>query len=119
MQHATQIALARELLRHLDAGTTTLADEVMRNPVDVYTDPARLEREWSMIRGAPQFFGLSCRLPSPGSYFTDDETGIPVLFVRGEDGRVRAFLKRVPARGSRVVRRGRRAGGHSPVRDHG
>ena len=103
MQHAIQVALARELLQHLDAGTTTLADEVMRNPVDVYTDPARLEREWSMIRGAPQFFGLSCRLPSPGSYFTDDETGIPVLFVRGEDGRVRAFLNVCRHRGSRVA----------------
>ena len=103
MRHATQVALARELLRHLDAGTTALADGVMRNPVDVYTDPTRLEREWSMIRDAPQFFGLSCRLPSPGSYFTDDETGIPVLFVRGEDGRVRAFLNVCRHRGSRVA----------------
>lgn len=103
MQHATQVALARELLRHLDAGTTTLADGVMRNPVDVYTDPVRLGREWSMIRAAPQFFGLSCRLPSPGSFFTDDETGIPVLFVRGEDGRVRAFLNVCRHRGARVA----------------
>ena len=103
MQHATQVALARELLRHLDAGTTTLADGVMRNPVDVYTDPVRLEREWSMIRDAPQFFGLSCRLPSPGSFFADDETGVPVLFVRGEDGRVRAFLNVCRHRGSRVA----------------
>ena len=103
MQHSIQVALVRELLQHLDAGTTTLADGVMRNPVDVYTDPARLEREWSMIRDAPQFFGLSCRLPSPGSYFTDDETGIPVLFVRGEDGRVRAFLNVCRHRGARVA----------------
>ena len=103
MQHATQVALARELLRHLDAGTTALADGVMCNCVDVYTDPVRLDREWSMIRGAPQFFGLSCRLPAPGSYFTDDGTGVPVLFVRGEDGRARAFLNVCRHRGSRVA----------------
>ena len=103
MQHTTQVALVRELLRHLDAGTTTLADGVMRNRVDVYTDPVRFEREWAMIRRAPQFFGLSCRLPEPGSYATDDKTGIPVLLVRGDDGRVRSFLNVCRHRGSRVA----------------
>ena len=103
MRHATQITLARQLLRHLDAGTTALADDVMRNRVDVYTDPGRLQREWSMIRRAPQFLGLSCRLPAPGSYATDDETGIPVLLVRGDDGRVRSFLNVCRHRGSRVA----------------
>ena len=103
MQHTTQVALVRELLRHLDAGTTALAEGVMRNRVDVYTDPDRFAREWSMIRRAPQFLGLSCRLPEPGSYATDDETGIPVLLVRGDDGRVRSFLNVCRHRGSRVV----------------
>ena len=56
-----------------------------------------------MIRGAPQFFGLSCRLPAPGSYATDDETGVPVLLVRGEDGRVRSFLNACRHRGARVA----------------
>lgn len=103
MQHTTQVVLARELLRHLDAGTTAMADGVMRNRVDVYTDRDRFRREWSMIRRTPQFFGLSCRLPEPGSYATDDETGIPVLLVRGDDGRVRSFLNVCRHRGSRVV----------------
>ena len=103
MQHTTQVALVRELLRHLDAGTTALADGMMRNRVGVYTDPDRFEREWSMIRRAPQFFGLSSRLPAPGSYATDDETGIPVLLVRGDDGRVRSFLNVCRHRGSRVA----------------
>ena len=75
----------------------------MRNRVDVYTDPARFEREWRMIRGAPQFFGLSCRLPAPGSYVTDDETEVPVLLVRGDDGRVRSFLNVCRHRGARVA----------------
>ena len=103
MQHTTQVALVRELLRHLDAGTTALAEGAMRNRVDVYTDPDRFAREWSMIRRAPQFFGLSRRLPEPGSYATDDETGIPVLLVRGDDGRFRSFLNVCRHRGSRVA----------------
>ena len=103
MRYATQVALVRELLRHLEAGTTAMADGVMRNRVDVYTDPDRFEREWSMIRRAPQFFGLSSRLPAPGSYATDDETGIPVLLVRGDDGHVRSFLNVCRHRGSRVA----------------
>ena len=103
MQQTTQVALIRELLGHLDAGTTALAEGVMRNRVDVYTDPERFEREWSMIRGSPQYFGLSCRLPEPGSFVTDDETGIPVLLVRDDEGRIRSFLNVCRHRGSRVV----------------
>ena len=103
MQHTTQVALVRQLLRHLEAGTTALAEGVMRNRVDVYTDPDRFEREWSMIRRAPQFFGLSCRLPAPGSYAADDGTGVPILLVRGDDGRFRAFLNACRHRGTRVV----------------
>ena len=103
MQHTTQVALVNELLRHIDAGTTARAEGVARNRGDVYTDPARLEREWSMIRRAPQFFGFSCRLPAPGSYVTDDATGVPVLLVRGEDGRVRSFLNVCRHRGARVA----------------
>ena len=103
MQQHTQIALARELLRHIDAGTKAMADGVARNRGRVYTDPDRLAREWSIIRSVPQFIGLSGRLPAPGSFLTDDETGIPVLLVRGEDGRVRAFLNACRHRGARVV----------------
>ena len=103
MQHTTQLALVRELLGHLDAGTTALAENVMRNRVDVYTDRDRLEREWSMIRRTPQYFGLSCRLPEPGSYATDDETSVPVLLVRDHDGRFRSFLNVCRHRGSRVA----------------
>ena len=103
MEHITQVALARKILRHLDAGTTALAEGVARNRAGVYTDPARLEREWPMIRRAPQFFGFSCRLPAPGSYATDDEAGVPVLLVRGEDGRVRSFLNVCRHRGARVA----------------
>jgi len=103
MQHTTQVALVKALLRHVDAGTTALAESAMRNRVDVYTDPARFERDWSMIRRAPQFFGFSCRLPAPGSYATDDETGTPVLLVRGDDGRVRSFLNVCRHRGTRVA----------------
>ena len=103
MHHTMQVALAKELLQHLDAGTTALAEGVMRNHVAVYTDPARLDREWSMIRGAPQYLGLSSRLPEPGSFATDDATGVPVLLVRDEDGRVRAFLNVCRHRGARVA----------------
>ena len=56
-----------------------------------------------MIRRAPQYVGLSSRLPGPGSYATDDATGIPVLLVRGDDGRVRSFLNVCRHRGSRVA----------------
>ena len=39
MQHATQVTLARALLRHLEAGTTALAEDVMRSRADVLRTP--------------------------------------------------------------------------------
>ena len=103
MRHATQVALLKELLWHIDAGTTAMAERVMHNRGDVYTNPDRFQSEWSMIRRTPQFFGLSCRLSAPGRYLTDDKTGMPLLLVRGDDGRVRSFLNVCRHRGSRVA----------------
>ena len=92
MQHTTQVALVNELLRHIDAGTTARAEGVARNRGDVLHGSGPARARVVDDPAGPQFFGLSCRLPAPGSYVTDDATGVPVLLVRGEDGRVRSFL---------------------------
>ncbi len=104
MRHDVQLRLAREIFAHLDAGTTDLAGEVCRNPVSSYTDQARLEREIGVLfRRYPLLMGLSCRIPKPGDFLTDDYSGIPILLVRGEDGRARAFYNVCRHRGARVA----------------
>jgi phenylpropionate dioxygenase-like ring-hydroxylating dioxygenase large terminal subunit len=105
MEHSLQVALAHELFEHIDAGTTCLADEVVRNPIDGYIDPGRLKRELEILfRRYPLMMGLSCRIPEPGDYVTDDNCGVPILMVRDRDGEVRAFLNVCRHRGANVAR---------------
>jgi phenylpropionate dioxygenase-like ring-hydroxylating dioxygenase large terminal subunit len=105
MEHALQVKLAGELFEHMDAGTTCLADDIATNPIDRYTDARRLEREIQILfRHYPLMMGLSCRIPEPGDYFTDENCGLPLLVVRGYDGEVRAFLNVCRHRGAQVAR---------------
>ena len=91
-------------LRQIDAKKNIDAGVQMRMATDSYHDPDIASREWSeMFRGHPQLIGLSGDLPESGSYFTVDDFGVPVLAVRGRDGRFRAFLNACRHRGVRVA----------------
>ncbi len=104
LDRETHRALIRRVFDHLDAGTTDRAPDVLRNPVSAYTDPARLEAEQArVLRRKSLLAGLSGRLPEPGSYLAEDMAGVPVLLLRGEDGRARAFLNACRHRGARLL----------------
>ena len=104
MQAELQRELSRRLFTHLDAGTTDVWPEVVRQPVSAYTCPERAEREQrELFQRRPLFVGLSCLLPDPGDWITSDETGIPVLVVRGRDGELRAYANVCRHRGARLA----------------
>lgn len=103
MDHTTQVDLAKQVFAHLDAGTTAHAASVTINPVTAYNCTERLAREMDLMRGEPLLMGLSGRIPNPGDYLTDDNTGIPVLMVRDRDGEVRAFINACRHRGTKLL----------------
>lgn len=101
----TRLGLARRIVDHIRNGTSDLAEAPMRNDVSVYTDPVRHEAERrKLFRETPLVACLSADLPEPGSFRLFDETGVPILVVRGDDGAVRAFLNICTHRGARLVR---------------
>jgi len=104
MKRETQLELARVLQAYAHNGATALAPEVFRNPVSAYSDPARarLERD-RLFRGQALFMGLSCRLPNPGDYLTEEIAGVPLLLARGQDGKLRAFANICRHRGAPVA----------------
>jgi len=103
MDHATQVALMQRIFGFLDAKTTELAAAPYVNRVSTYTAPDRLERERRLLfRREPLFLGLS-RDAEPGSYFTRDDSGVPILVVRSPAGELRAFLALCRHRGAQVV----------------
>jgi len=105
MQHSLQVTLAKEVLSHLDARTTCLAEDTFAHPVAAYTSAERLAREKAVLfRQYPLLVGLSCRLRHPGDYLTDDDSGVPILVVRDASGELRAFVNVCRHRGSKVAR---------------
>jgi phenylpropionate dioxygenase-like ring-hydroxylating dioxygenase large terminal subunit len=101
----TRIKLGRRIVEHIRHGTSDLAPDAMVNPIEVYLDPARHAAERDVLfRKTPLVACLSKDLAEPGSYRTFDETGVPIVITRGQDGKVRAFLNICTHRGARLVR---------------
>ncbi|MEH6543879.1 MAG: SRPBCC family protein [Porticoccaceae bacterium] len=105
MKQATHISLTQRALAHIDAGTTDLGPEVIRNAVASYTDNNWLQREQdTLFRSYPLFMGLSCRIPEPGDYLSEDFAAVPILMIRGDDGQVRAFVNMCRHRGAPLAK---------------
>ena len=97
------LGLTRRALTHFRAGTTDQAEGVMRMPVDAYLDPERYAREVDRVfRHLPLALALSIEVPTPGDYRALQVLDVPVLIVRGKDGRVRAFLNACRHRGAKL-----------------
>ncbi len=112
MKKAEQIRVIKGLMAHLDADTNVDAGGQMRNPVESYTCAERAQREWQeFFQGYPQLLGLSVDLPEPGSFFTSEDLGKPILCTRDKEGQFRAFLNVCRHRGT-VVEHERRGKKH-------
>lgn len=104
MLQAEQISVGKQLLEYIDTKTTALSPSIYLQPVDEYLSKtqAKLEVE-RLFRNGPLCVGLSGNLPGPGSYFTDDLSGTPLLLTRDQQGVVHAFLNVCRHRGSKVA----------------
>jgi phenylpropionate dioxygenase-like ring-hydroxylating dioxygenase large terminal subunit len=101
MQRQQLVDEIRVLMDLVEKNTTTLADSVMEIDVGEYTDPDQFEREKTeLFRNYPQFVGPSCIVPGPGDYFAFDDTGVPILIVRQQDGGLNAFVNICSHRGA-------------------
>ncbi len=104
LDRASRIAIARSLLDLIDGKTTTRAEFAVELDAARYVDRDRFDRERRrLFLEFPQVVGLSCDLPEPGSFSTQEVAGVPVLLVRGEDGVFRAFINACRHRGARVA----------------
>lgn len=113
MERQEQIAQAERLIGYLQNRTTAMADAVHVEPTAAYASPQYAQRERDMLfNGRPLNFGLSCRLPNPGDWLTEDYSGTPILLVRDRDRTLRAFVNACRHRGARIAEgAGEKAGG--------
>ncbi|HEX5064939.1 MAG TPA: aromatic ring-hydroxylating dioxygenase subunit alpha [Myxococcota bacterium] len=91
------------ILDHIDQKTTDYAPETWREPVANYRSEPRFREEVALLRSYPSAFCPSAALAKPGAYVARSAAGTPILAVRGNDGRVRAFRNACRHRGSELV----------------
>jgi phenylpropionate dioxygenase-like ring-hydroxylating dioxygenase large terminal subunit len=97
------VDIIHRVFAHLDAGTTDSAPDVCRVSTSIYTDPELFEREKATIfKRSPQFVCFSSDLPSPGTYYTFDDLGVPVLLTRDHAGAIHALLNACTHRSARL-----------------
>ena len=107
MDRQDQIDLLKRLLHYIETKTTALADVPWRNDVSVYTDLDLAAREQQVLfRRRPLLMGFASEWDEPGAFRTDDYAGVPILIVRGRDGKLRAFLNVCRHRGAKVAQGG-------------
>lgn len=106
-RHQEMLGLTRRALAHFRSGTTDQAPAVMHMPVDAYVDPARYQREVERVfKHLPQALALRVEIPQAGDYRAMQVLDVPVLMVRGKDGRARAFLNACRHRGAKICQHG-------------
>lgn len=95
--------IIREILDLNAKGTTHMLPTVMQNPVKNYTDPKQLEQEIDILfRRFPIIIAHVSELSEVGDFLTHDDTGVPILVTRTQEGRIKAFLNVCRHRGARL-----------------
>lgn len=103
MDRSEQLRQTQRLIDYMANRTTAMADDVHVEDTAAYSSPQRAQRERELILRRPINFGLSCRLPNPGDWLTEDYSGTPILLVRDRDRSLRAFVNACRHRGARVA----------------
>ena len=101
MKQQEQIKLLKRMIGMIDTGTTEDAGRLVQNPTSSYVCEKRAKLEWqTLFENHPQFLGLSSELPEPGSFFTSNDFGIPILATRDSSGEFRVFVNACRHRGA-------------------
>ena len=91
------------IFEHIDNGTTDLGTVQWHEPVEHYTSQSRYEKEIALLRQRPVVFCPSAAIPDAGSYISRTAAGTPLLVVRDNGLRVRAFINACRHRGMKVA----------------
>jgi phenylpropionate dioxygenase-like ring-hydroxylating dioxygenase large terminal subunit len=102
MQADLQKKLFAEINGYIDENSTKLAERELSHRAATYFDPAYTAKERAVIRSQPVIVGHASRLAAANDFLQHDDSGVPILVVRQEDGGLKAFLNVCRHRAARV-----------------
>ena len=101
---AEERKIIEQTLGYCDSGETTMTQEVMLNPVTNYSDPKKLKDEINtLFREFPIIVAHATELSEPGQFITHNDTGVPILVTRSNEGTLKAFINVCRHRGAKVA----------------
>lgn len=95
--------IADQILSHVEKGTTDQGDEVWREPVENYCSETRFQNELSLLKQSLVAICPSSALAKMGDFITQNVAGVPLIVVRGQDNKIRAFKNACRHRGTQLV----------------
>jgi hypothetical protein len=81
----------QRIFEHIDNSTTDKGDKTWKEPVEKYRSKERLNAELKVLQHRGVVFCPSGAFAKPSDYVRRDVAGIPLIAVRGLDGKIRAF----------------------------
>lgn len=105
MLRKEQEQLKAEIDHYLASNTTAMASSEWFNSASDYTDPRQLEREEHLLFRRLPLVAAHCTEigRQPGDYIAREILNVPALFIRQEDGSLRAFLNVCRHRGAKLT----------------
>lgn len=100
MHKVTQVALLERALQLIEQPSITTAAPQTSLDALRYASHDRFVQERALLSRSPLIVGRASDAPQPGSFFTVDCSGTPVLIARDNAGQLRAFLNVCRHRGT-------------------
>lgn len=99
-----QQQIVERLLAHIANRSTDLAEHSYERDVRAYYDPERFVLEKKVFfRETPLWAGFTSDVASPADFIRHDDSGVPILIIRQEDGSLGAYINSCRHRGTRLV----------------
>ncbi|MEO9462813.1 MAG: SRPBCC family protein [Marinomonas sp.] len=97
-------ALVDRIFGHIDHQSTDQGTASWKEPTENYRSAERLDAELDLLKQRWIVFCPSAALQKSGDYIARDAAGVPVIAVKGADGKVRAFRNACRHRGVQVAK---------------
>ena len=106
MKKERQIQIIEKVFENLEKQKNKQDADGITHQIEAnrYVSKNRLEKEKAIIfKNYPIVIGAAGQLKEQGDYFLHDLTGLPIIAVKGKDGKIRSFLNMCRHRGVRLL----------------